>query len=388
MKIFLRNLTSVFSGIVLAIFMLNMVSQDKWGQYPTKQPKLAQIGTDASVTAITVGNSGSTLTNAGILVNNGNVGIGTTSPTGSLDVYGTTGANLQLGYFTDNSADDPQLRMANGKVARPSYGFISNIGTGMYYGGAGIIRFTTAGSDAVTIDNGNVGIGTTAPSGSSTEGTKALAIANGTEPVGGRADQSMFFTKDVSASSEMFTMDEDGNKTQLSAHDEAGNWVFYSYNDNTNKATYINMIDVIKELEVLSGKKLIYKDTTSIYKEVTENEAMFEYTKEIDDTLLTTKSFAVTTKNDTIYKKEIYFEYQYSEEKGDTVRVAKKRFTTEIDKINSKKVLNDNCIVKKKDGKYYRIEKKEIFIRKLKSGYFEEKGKYYRVKEKQDLVVK
>lgn len=34
-------------------------------------PKLATIGTDASVTAITVGNSGTTLTNAGILVNTG-----------------------------------------------------------------------------------------------------------------------------------------------------------------------------------------------------------------------------------------------------------------------------------------------------------------------------
>ena len=36
---------------------------------------VSTIGTDASVMAIAVGNSGSTLTNAGILVNNGNVGI-------------------------------------------------------------------------------------------------------------------------------------------------------------------------------------------------------------------------------------------------------------------------------------------------------------------------
>ena len=85
----------------------------------------------------------------------GNVGIGTANPGTELDIYGNTGAKPQLGYFT-GASDDPQLRMANGKSTRPSYGFINDIDTGIYYGGPGIIRFTTASSDTVTMNNGNV----------------------------------------------------------------------------------------------------------------------------------------------------------------------------------------------------------------------------------------
>jgi len=99
------------------------------------------------------------------ITSNGNVGIGTTSPAGSLDIYGTTGFKIPIGYFTDNATDDPQLRMSNGKSTRPTYGFSNDIDTGMYFGGAGIINFTTGGNDAVTINNGNVGIGTTTPNG-------------------------------------------------------------------------------------------------------------------------------------------------------------------------------------------------------------------------------
>jgi len=95
----------------------------------------------------------------------GNLGIGTTSPGGSLDVYGTTGAKVRIGYFTDNSADDPQLRMADGKATRPGYSFTNDLDTGMWRPAADSLSFQTGTTEAIRIiSTGNVGIGTTGPS--------------------------------------------------------------------------------------------------------------------------------------------------------------------------------------------------------------------------------
>ncbi len=84
-----------------------------------------------------------------------------------------------------------------------------------------------------------------------------IAIANGTAPGAGTADQSYFYAKDVSTSSEMFVMDEAGNETQISPHNAEGDWEFFSRNVNTGKTVRINMMDLVRTVESLSGEKLV-----------------------------------------------------------------------------------------------------------------------------------
>ena len=73
----------------------------------------------------------------------------------------------------------------------------------------------------------------------------------------------------------VFVKDAFGNATQISPHDENGNWIFYS-EDKQGHTTKINMIDAIQTIEKLtervaelenklglnseSPKKLIYKN--------------------------------------------------------------------------------------------------------------------------------
>jgi hypothetical protein len=77
----------------------------------------------------------------------GNVGIGTTSPLALLDVNGVGAVAL-------------------GAVATPSFAFRTDLNTGMWSSGADTINFSTNATERFRVDSGgNIGIGTTAPTG-------------------------------------------------------------------------------------------------------------------------------------------------------------------------------------------------------------------------------
>jgi hypothetical protein len=88
-----------------------------------------------------------TATGNGIIVkNNGNVGIGTTSPGSKLEVAG-------------------EIRVADGNKATPSYSFANDPDTGMFSDLANTLRFGTGANTRMTIEpSGEVGINTTGPS--------------------------------------------------------------------------------------------------------------------------------------------------------------------------------------------------------------------------------
>lgn len=68
------------------------------------------------------------------------------------------------------------------------------------------------------------------------------------------SDFGHIYTKDVSSSAEVFVQDEAGNVTQISPHNEEGDWVYWSENIKTGKKVKVNMEKMIKRLEEITGE--------------------------------------------------------------------------------------------------------------------------------------
>ena len=69
-----------------------------------------------------------------------------------------------------------------------------------------------------------------------------------------RGNHAHIYSKDVSGSAEMFVQDEAGNVTQISPHNEEGDWVYWSENKKTGKKVKVNMEKMIKRLEEITGE--------------------------------------------------------------------------------------------------------------------------------------
>ena len=65
------------------------------------------------------------------------------------------------------------------------------------------------------------------------------------------------YAKDESSSAEIFVRDEAGNVTKISPHNAEGEWEYYSRNTRTGKTVRINMEQMIRDLEQLTGKTYI-----------------------------------------------------------------------------------------------------------------------------------
>ncbi|GBD96373.1 MAG TPA: hypothetical protein ENG83_09985 [Nitrospirae bacterium] len=61
-----------------------------------------------------------------------------------------------------------------------------------------------------------------------------------------------------SASGELWVMDGAGNDTQISPHDpKTGEWIFYSKNVKTGRVLRVNMEELVRDMEKLTGKKYL-----------------------------------------------------------------------------------------------------------------------------------
>lgn len=98
------------------------------------------------------------------VANNGNVGIGTTSPSAKLNVYG----DLHLGAYSNLSTVNFENRTGKGIFVISTNGVTNAAGTTITYswadGGHGPLKFNNASSEVMRLSaNGNVGINTAAP---------------------------------------------------------------------------------------------------------------------------------------------------------------------------------------------------------------------------------
>jgi len=85
----------------------------------------------------------------------------------------------------------------------------------------------------------------------------AVILANQAGDPSTVTDSAHIYAKDVASSSEVFVRDEAGNVTQISPHNEAGEWQYWSENIKTGKKVRVNMERMIRKLEEITGETFI-----------------------------------------------------------------------------------------------------------------------------------
>ena len=89
--------------------------------------------------------------------------------------------------------------------------------------------------------------------------SNAIAMTVGSDP-SGVANNAHIYSKDDTASAEVYVRDEAGNVTKLSPHNKQGEWEYFSRNASTGKTVRVNMEEMIKDIEKLTGKKYIKEE--------------------------------------------------------------------------------------------------------------------------------
>jgi hypothetical protein len=83
-----------------------------------------------------------------------------------------------------------------------------------------------------------------------------IALTVGSDPAT-VANTAHIYAKDEASSAEVYVRDEAGNVTKISPHNAQGEWEYYSRNTRTGKTVRINMEEMIRDLEQLTGKTYI-----------------------------------------------------------------------------------------------------------------------------------
>ena len=177
-------------------------------------------------------------------------------------------SNNQAITGTKTLSDDVKLKFGTGGDLEiyhdGSNSYIDDAGTGTIFYRSGTQTFqNAAGSKTMAVFNAANSVdlnynNTTRLQTSSTGVTVAGAVAMGvvSDP-STVANYAHVYAKDDSASAEVYVRDEAGNVTKLSPHNKQGEWEYFSRNTITGKTVRVNMEEMIKDIEKLTGKSYI-----------------------------------------------------------------------------------------------------------------------------------
>ena len=181
-----------------------------------------------------------------------------------------SGAKTHTGHVTLN--DSVKLKVGTGGDLEIYHdgnnSYIDDAGTGTIFYRSGTQTFmnaagtkTMATFNAATSVDLNYNNNTkfqTSNTGVALTGVMAMAVESG-DP-SGVANNAHIYAKDDSASAEVYVRDEAGNVTKLSPHNKQGEWEYFSRNTKTGKTVRVNMEEMIKDIEKLTGKKYIKEE--------------------------------------------------------------------------------------------------------------------------------
>jgi len=181
-----------------------------------------------------------------------------------------SGAKTHTGTVTLN--DSVKLKLGTGGDLEiyhdGSNSYIDDAGTGTIFYRSGTQTFqNAAGSKTMAVFNAATSVDLnynnntkfqTSNTGVSLTGVMAMAVESG-DP-SGVANNAHIYAKDDTSSAEVYVRDEAGNVTKLSPHNKQGEWEYFSRNTKTGKTVRVNMEEMIKDIEKLTGKKYIKEE--------------------------------------------------------------------------------------------------------------------------------
>ena len=193
---------------------------------------------------------------------------------------GIAGASTSIQVLTSNDqtitgtktlSDDVKLQFGTGADLQiyhdGSNSYIDDAGTGNIIYRSGTQTFqNAAGSKTMAVFNAATSVDLnynsstrlqTSSTGITLEGAMAMGVVSDPSTV---ANYAHVYAKDDTASAEVYVRDEAGNVTKLSPHNKQGEWEYFSRNTKTGKTVRVNMEEMIKDIEKLTGKKYIKEE--------------------------------------------------------------------------------------------------------------------------------
>ena len=168
--------------------------------------------------------------------------------------------------------DDVKLKLGTGGDLEIYHdganSYIDDAGTGSIFIRSGTTYFQNAAGTKTSIQT-NAGSGQTlyfnnsekfqtTNTGVGLTGVMRMAVESGDPST--VSNSAHIYAKDESASAEVYVQDEAGNVTKISPHNEKGEWEYFSRNTRTGKTVRVNMEEMIRDIEKLTGKRYIKEE--------------------------------------------------------------------------------------------------------------------------------